>query len=215
MIVTIGNTKGGVGKSTLAVQIALARARSGRDVWLVDADLQGTAQTAIGIRADGGHQPGVSCAQFADAKLLRSQVPMQASKYQDVVIDAGGRDNAALRAALILSDVLLVPFQPRSVDVWALANMAELVDEARTVKLDLRAYAVLNGADPSPTSSDNTDAATAAAEYPQLVYLKAVIRRRKAFADATGLGLSVEERNPRDGKACSELFTLVNILFSS
>ena len=74
MIVTVGNTKGGVGKSTLAVQIALARARVGRDVWLVDADQQGTAQTAIGLRADGGHQPGVSCAQFADVKLLRSQI---------------------------------------------------------------------------------------------------------------------------------------------
>ena len=214
MIVTVGNTKGGVGKSTLAVQIALARARVGRDVWLVDADQQGTAQTAIGLRADGGHQPGVSCAQFADVKLLRSQVPLQAPKYQDVVIDAGGRDNAALRAALILSDTVLVPFQPRSVDVWALGAMAELVEEAKTFKPDLRAYAILNGADPSPTSSDNIDAATAAADYPQLDYLKTIIRRRKAFADATGLGLSVEERMPRDSKACAELSALVSLLFT-
>jgi chromosome partitioning protein len=214
MIVTVGNTKGGVGKSTLAVQIALTRARQGRDVWLVDADQQGTAQTAIGLRADAGHQPGVSCAQFVEAKLLRSQVARQAPKYQDVVIDAGGRDNAALRAALVLSDAVLVPFQPRSVDVWALASMAELVDEAQSVRPDLRAYAVLNGADPSPTSSDNTDAAVAAADYPQLIYLKTVIRRRKAFADATGLGLSIEERMPRDAKACAELFALVSILFT-
>jgi chromosome partitioning protein len=213
MIVTVGNTKGGVGKSTLAVQIALARARSGRDVWLVDADAQGTAQTAIGIRADGGYQPGVSCAQFTDVKLLRSQVPMQAPKYQDVVIDAGGRDNAALRAALVLSDAVLVPFQPRSVDVWALASMAEMVAEAQSVR-SLHAYAVLNGADPSPTSSDNADAAAAVAEYSHLTYLKTVIRRRKAFADATGLGLSVEERTPRDAKACAELTALVSTLFS-
>jgi chromosome partitioning protein len=214
MIITIGNTKGGVGKSTLAVQIAISRAMSGRDVWLVDADQQGTSQTAIGIRADSGQQRSVSCAQFADAKLLRSQVPLQAPKYQDVVIDAGGRDNAALRAALILSDAILVPFQPRSVDVWALASMAEMVDEAQSVKAGLKAYVVLNGADPSPTSSDNADAAAAAAEYPQLVYLKTVIRRRKAIADATGLGLSVEERTPRDAKACTEILALVNALFS-
>jgi chromosome partitioning protein len=179
----------------------------------VDADQQGTSQTAIGIRADAGQQPNISCAQFADAKLLRSQVPLQAPKYQDVVIDAGGRDNAALRAALILSDAILVPFQPRSVDVWALASMAEMVDEAQSVKGGLRAYVVLNGADPSPTSSDNADAVAAAAEYPQLVYLKTVIRRRKAIADATGLGLSVEERSPRDAKACAEILALVNALF--
>ena len=90
------------------------------------------------------------------------------------MIDAGGRDNAALRAALILSDTVLVPFQPRSVDVWALGAMAELVEEAKTFKPDLRAYAILNGADPSPTSSDNIDAATAAADYPQLDYLKTI-----------------------------------------
>ena len=43
MIITIGNTKGGVGKTTLAVNLAIARAMSGRDVWLIDGDRQGTA----------------------------------------------------------------------------------------------------------------------------------------------------------------------------
>ena len=51
MIITIGNTKGGVGKTTLAVNLAIARALAGRDVWLIDGDRQGTAQTAISIRA--------------------------------------------------------------------------------------------------------------------------------------------------------------------
>jgi cellulose biosynthesis protein BcsQ len=50
MIVTVGNTKGGVGKTTLAIQLALARALAGRDV-LVDGDRQGSAQMAITIRA--------------------------------------------------------------------------------------------------------------------------------------------------------------------
>ncbi len=212
MIVTVGNTKGGVGKSTLAVQLAIARARAGRDVWLVDADMQGSAQTAIGLRADSGQQPGVSCAQFADMKLLRSQVPMQAPKYQDVLIDAGGRDNGALRTALILSDLVLIPFQPRSVDVWALESMGELVEEAQAVKPALRVFAVLNGADPS-SSSDNADAAEALADYPQLKLLPVIIRRRKAFADATGLGLSVEERTPRDPKACAEIAALESTVF--
>ncbi|MEX3606064.1 MAG: ParA family protein [Burkholderia sp.] len=51
MIVTVGNTKGGVGKTTLGVNLAIARALAGRDVWLIDADRQGTAQTEISIRA--------------------------------------------------------------------------------------------------------------------------------------------------------------------
>lgn len=132
MIVTVGNTKGGVGKTTLAVNLAIARALQGRDVWLVDGDRQGTAQMAISIRAEAGIQPGIACATYLDGPTLRAQVKQQAAKFDDIIIDAGGRDSSALRAALVLSDVLLVPFQPRSYDVWALNHIAVLVDEARS-----------------------------------------------------------------------------------
>ena len=128
MIITVGNTKGGVGKTTISVNLAVARALSGRDVWLIDGDRQGTAQTAISIRSEAGYAPGIACATYPDGSTLRSQVQQQASRFHDVVIDAGGRDSTALRAALVLSDVLLVPFQPRSYDVWALNDIAALVD---------------------------------------------------------------------------------------
>lgn len=128
MILTVGNTKGGVGKTTLAVNLAIARALAGRDVWLIDGDRQGTAQSAIGIRAEAGHTPGVACAMYPDGSILRSQLRQQAGKFDEIIIDAGGRDSTALRAALVLSDVLLVPFQLRSYDVWALGDMAALVD---------------------------------------------------------------------------------------
>jgi hypothetical protein len=151
MIITVGNTKGGVGKTTIAVNLAIARALAGRDVWLIDGDRQGTAQTAISIRAEAGHTPGIACATYPDGPTLRAQVQQQAAKFDDVVIDAGGRDSTALRAALVLSDVLLVPFQPRSYDVWALNDIAALVDEARSVRDGLRCFAVLNCADPAST----------------------------------------------------------------
>jgi chromosome partitioning protein len=149
MILTVGNTKGGVGKTTLALNIAIARALSGREVWLIDGDRQATAQTAISIRFDAGHQPGIACANYADGVTLRAQVKQQGHKFQDIIIDAGGRDSTALRAALVLTDVLLVPFHPRSFEVWALDDIAALVDEARSVRDGLSAYAMLNCADPA------------------------------------------------------------------
>ncbi len=212
MILTVGNTKGGVGKTTLALQLALARALAGRDVLLVDADRQGSAQTAVAIRAEAGRAPGLSCAQFPDGKVLRAQVERQAGKYDDVVIDAGGRDSGALRAALFVADVLLVPFAPRSVDVWALADIAALVDEVRGVRDGLTALAVLNLADPG-TTPDNIDAAAALTDHPQLALIAEPVRRRKAFANATGQGLSVDELNPRDPKACDEIAALVRNAF--
>lgn len=213
MIITVGNTKGGVGKTTLAVNLAIARALAGRDVWLIDGDRQGSAQTAISIRADAGHEPGIACATYADGPTLRAQVRQQAAKFDDIIIDAGGRDSSALRAALVLSDVLLVPFQPRSYDVWALDDMAALVDEARGVRDGLRAVAILNCADPGAVSTDNVEAAVAVAEIPQFEYLDIPIRRRKAFANAAGQGLSVLELRPADKKAIEELKALVHVLF--
>lgn len=213
MIVTIGNTKGGVGKTTLALNLAIARAIEGRDVWLIDGDRQGTALTAVNIRAESGQTPGIACVQYPDGPTLRTQVQQQAAKFQDIIIDAGGRDSTALRAALVLSDVLVVPFQPRSYDVWALNDIAGLVDEARSVRDGLRAFALLNFADPGESSADNTEAAAAVADVPQFEYLNTPIRRRKAFASAGGMGLSVLESTPKDRKAIDELNKLIRILF--
>jgi chromosome partitioning protein len=130
------------------------------------------------------------------------------------MIDAGGRDSTALRAALILSDLLVVPFAPRSYDVWALEDMATLVDEARSMRDGLQAFAVLNMADPGQNATDNIEAAAAVAEIAQFAYLPTVMRRRKAFSNAAGQGLCVLELSPKDNKACSELQALLDAVFN-
>jgi chromosome partitioning protein len=213
MILTVGNTKGGVGKTTIAVQLALARACTGREVWLVDGDRQGTALTAITIRADSGRLPAIACSQYADGPALRGQVQKQASHYDDVIIDVGGQDSSALRAALVLSDKLLVPFRPRSYDVWALAHIAALINDARSVRDGLQAFATLNAADPANVGQDNVEAAAALADYPQIRPLDVALHNRKAFANASGQGRAVGEMSPRDPKACAEIDALISVLF--
>lgn len=211
MILTIANTKGGVGKTTLALNIAIRQAIAGKDVWLVDGDRQATASSAVAVRADSGRMPLIACSCFADGIQLRSQVLQQAGKFEEVVIDVGGRDSSALRAALVITDMLLVPLQPRSFDVWALADIAQLVREARSIRDDLKAVAVLNFADSA--GSDNREAAAAVTEYTDLVYLDSPLHRRKAFANATGAGLCVSELKPLDLKADAELMQLIHHLY--
>jgi chromosome partitioning protein len=213
VIVTVGNTKGGVGKTTLALNLAIARARQGRDVWLIDADRQGTAQTAVSLRSEAGRQPGIACAQYDHGPTLRAQVRQQRAKFDDIIIDAGGRDSTALRAALTLTDVLVVPFQPRSYDVWALGDISALVEEARFVRDGLIALAVLNLADAGTGSPDNREASAAVADFPSLTYVGTSICRRKAVANAAGQGLAVDEIVPRDIKASREMDTFVSRVF--
>lgn len=213
MILMIGNTKGGVGKTTLAVQIAIARALAGHDVWLIDGDRQGTATAAMAARAESGRKPSIACAQYVDGVSLRSQVERQKSKWEDIIIDVGGRDSTALRASLVVCEKVLVPFAPRTYDVWALEDMAKLIDEAKSVGGNFVAYAVLNQADPVDSSTDNKEAAAAVHEIHQFCYLPTPIRRRKAFSNASGAGLGVSELVPRDPKAVAELESLIRHLF--
>ena len=210
MIFTIGNTKGGVGKSTLAVNLAITMATRGRSVWLVDGDRQGTSSMAMGIRAAAGKLPLIHCSHLPDGKDLHAALVAEAAQFDCVIVDAGGRDSAALRVALVHSAVVVVPFAPRSLDMWALADMCRLVDLARAANPNLKACAVLSGAD--ATGRDNQDAADALENFPQLDYLPTPIRRRKSVATAIGHGLSVLEAQPKDPKAIAELKSFVDAL---
>jgi chromosome partitioning protein len=84
MILTVGNTKGGVGKTTLAVSIAIALSLEGGNVWLIDADRQGSAKIAMSIRAQAGHLPFIQCDHIHDWKELAKQVKAKAAKFDQV-----------------------------------------------------------------------------------------------------------------------------------
>jgi chromosome partitioning protein len=218
MIVIVGNTKGGTGKTTLAVQLALTRQIAGRAVLLIDADRQGSAQNAATMRAEAGRMPPLACVQLADGRQLRAQLGPLAGKHDDTIIDAGGRDNEALRIALLRSDLLVVPVQPRAVDVWALSDIADLIDRAQEAREDegrarLRVLAVLNLADPGD-NRDTVETVEALAGFPQFILAAAIVRRRKAVANAMAHGLAVSEPQPRDPKAVEEIEQLIDNVFN-
>lgn len=210
MIITIGNTKGGVGKTTLAVNLAIIRATEGRDILLVDGDEQGTAMTFTDLRAEKLGRPGYTAVSLQGA-ALRTQVRQLAPKYEDILIDVGGRDTGSLRAALTVSNLVLIPMQPRSFDLWALYQIEELIKEAREINDSLRAVVVLNVADPA--GRDNEEAAAAVQEIEGLELLPATIGRRKAFPNAAAYGKAVTEMTPRDPKAIEEITAVVQSIY--
>lgn len=211
-VVVVASTKGGVGKTTLSLNIAIARALQGRDVWLINGDRQDTASTAIAIRGEAGRQPPIATAHYPDGSALRTQLLHQRDKFQDIVIDVGGRDSTALRAALSLADLVLVPFQPRSFDTWAVADIAALIEDARaTTGRPVESFGFLNMADTA--GSDNREAAETLSDYPAIKYLDTPIRRRKSIASSAGQGMSVLEHLPRDEKAIAELNALINAIY--
>ena len=75
-------------------------------------------------------------------------------KYDHVIIDAGGRDTTSQRAALSVSHALLIPCKPRSFDLWAIENVAQLVEEVRMINPEIKASVFLNQTDPAGQGSE-------------------------------------------------------------
>ncbi len=207
MIFAVGNLKGGVGKTTLATNIAIAFAQVGGDVLLIDAE--GTALAFTDLRTSTQGQSGYTAVALHGASI-RTQVRQLVPKYSDIVIDIGGEDaTGSLRAAFTVADIVIIPVKPRSFDLWRTEQTIELVNEAREINEDLRAVAVLNEADAQ--GQDNRAALEHLATIKGLEVSPIIIHRRKAFPNATAAGLSVLEYRG-DPKATEEMKQLVQFL---
>ena len=123
----------------------------------------------------------------------------------------GGRDTDTQRAVLSIADLLLLPLQPRSVDVWTLKRVSALIGEISNINPDLKCKGFVNRAFANSTDNDDTMTAISEANNIELIPLK--IGDRKAFSNSFGTGLVVSEIKPRADKAIEELQALYNALF--
>ncbi len=212
MIIVAGGIKGGSGKSTVATNLVVMRALDGRDVLLVDADDQETASDFTLFRNERtGGQAGYTSIQLAGA-AVRNEIQRLRDKYDDIIIDTGGRDTTSQRAALTVADVLLVPFVPRSFDIWTLEKVGKLVEEMRPANPELQAYVFINRAD--PRGQDNSEATEMLRETETFSFLEAPLGSRKALSNAASQGMAVTELNPKDPKAIQEMETLYQRVFN-
>lgn len=211
MILVVGGIKGGSGKTTVATNLSVIRATENRDVLLIDADDQETASDFTALRTERTeNSPGYTSIQLAGT-AVRTQTLRLKDKYEDIIIDTGGRDTTSQRAALSVADILLVPFVPRSFDVWTLEKVGHLVNEMRPANPTLRAYTFLNRAD--PRGQDNDEAAQVLKETDALVFTGLSLGNRKAFSNAAAQGLAVTELRPGDMKANEEILMLYRYMF--
>ncbi len=209
MILTVGNVKGGVGKTTLAINFAITLARRGREVLLIDGDEQQTAMQFTDLRSGVLEKAGYTCASLF-GRNIQTQVKQLAKKYDDIVIDVGGRDTGSLRSALVVTDVVLMPVQPRSFDLWGTDLTISLVQEAREWNAPLVAICVVNGADAK--GSDNLATAEELQKLGGVEVLPPYIVRRKAFPNAATAGKGIVEWD--DEKAEAEFMAVFKMVLA-
>lgn len=214
MIVSVAATKGGVGKSTLAISIAINLARRDLKVCLIDADIQKSATNALISRESRGTsrstvEPTLLCS--TNGEELTELVQKFGWCYDHCIIDVGGKDGQSLRSALLVSDLVVTPFQPRSFDVWGLEDMGAIFGSAAMLlKRPPTWVGVLNLADPA--GRDNDEAEQVAAAVPGLRLAPVRIQRRKRLGVAASAGTSVGDRGFLDLRAHDEVNHLVEFL---
>jgi len=213
MVVLIGAEKGGTGKTTLAVNIAVLLANDGQDVLVVDTDQQGSASYFFQIRDDGQIEPRVTCVQKFGKSLPRDVLDLS-ERYDEIIIDAGGRDSMELRYSLGIASRLYIPLRPSQFDVWTLDQMDDLVNQAKGLNPDIEARVVLNMASPNPANTDAIDTKSIIADYEHLETTQAIIIERVSFQRSVRQGVAVTEMNPTDPKAKDEIISLYKEVYS-
>jgi len=188
VIVAFLNQKGGVGKTTLAVHVATDLAQRGGRVLLVDADPQGSALDWATARQTEPLFPVIGL----PTKDLHRQIKQHVANYDAIVIDGPPRVNELARAAIIASDVVLIPVQPSPLDVWAVKEIIELINEAHAFK-EVRSRFVINRK--IVGTAIGRDVSGALADYSVPVFT-ATIAQRVAFAEAFAQGSTVLELAP-------------------
>lgn len=210
MIVVVGGVKGGSGKTTIATNLAVIRSASGKKVLLVDADEQRSTSIWANQRDVLGLETNWSTIQLA-GKAIYTQINRMKSDYDDIIIDVGGRETNSQRAAIAVADVYLVPFKPRSLDIWTLGDVKGIISEMLQANPKLKSYAVINQGDSKGADNEGTFAILQECE--DIKCIDITIGSRKAFANAASEGLGVIEMKILDKKAIHEIQSLYEFIY--
>jgi chromosome partitioning protein len=209
VIVLLGGEKGGTGKSTLATNLAVWLVRHSRDVILIDTDQQRTASHWVDRRNALSGLRTVHCAERR-GNVFHALGDL-AKRYDEIIVDAGGRDSEELRTAMVGAHHLYMPLKASQPDLETSLHMDELVKLARGMNHDLQARTIISMAPTNPAINEAQEAMELLAELHEFTLSRAIVRERKIYRDAIAEGRGVIEMG--NEKAIAEVETLAKEIY--
>jgi chromosome partitioning protein len=194
--VAIISQKGGSGKTTIAVHLAVCAERARKRVAIIDLDPQASALEWRSRRA--AESPEVITATPEQLPALLTQA--KANGADLAIIDTAPHSNRAATVAADLADIVLIPCRPSAFDVAAITTTLDII---KLTKAKERAAILLNAASARGSVTNEAEAGLSAVApvAPVRMY------HRAAYSHAVNDGRSVEEYEPH-GKAAEEIRAL-------
>lgn len=199
-VLTVAQQKGGAGKTTLAIHLAVHWARAGLKVAMVDVDPQGSVTAWGAVRAQrlGAADPNLAVSAVSGWRAS-SEIEKLAKTYDRVLVDSAPHAETEARIAVRAANLVLAPIQPSVMDLWAINPTLKLAaDEKRPVLL------VLNRV---PARSKTAAAVIEAAQQLGAPIAANSLGNRTALAAALAIGSGVAETEP-NGAAGQEIAAL-------
>ncbi|MGR5364323.1 division plane positioning ATPase MipZ [Vibrio mediterranei] len=193
MISIIGCNKGGAGKTTTAVNIAVGLAMKGADVVLVDADAQRSASRWYAERESSELTPRLTLIEKRD-NIAQTLSSLDA-KYDHIIVDVAGRNSRELITGASVADLIIAPHQCSQLDLDTLAELNEQVIRIRDLNPKLQAFVYHSMASTNHVvrNTERKEFCEYVNEFEALTLLASTSFYRKVYKDVISEGKSVLE----------------------
>ena len=196
MIISFVNQKGGVGKTTTAINLAIGLKKKNYNLVFVDADPQGSAVQWHAIEGNKSfeilHHP---------SPIHATDIRQLSMNYDYVIIDAPPAIGDISKAILAVTDLAIIPLSPSALDVWSCWGTLKMVDEIRPLNSDIEVKLLINRK--IPGTKIGRDSREAMKQF-QMDVFNTELCQRVAFIDAMTSGVSVMQYAPHS-KAAREI----------